>query len=132
MQHDRHVRFVLRGPARVNLPKSMLITRTAVLTLLAASLALAADPLVGTWKSNAAKSPSNIAYETVKWEAVGKDHYLMTRVTVDGKTLAPDDRYFDRAKRQRNAVTTTGQRIDERHLKTTRLGFIRWQDSLYD
>src|ERR1700679_3048285 len=65
--------------------------RFAVIALLSVRLVLAADPFVGTWEPNPAKWKSDARPDnanrtlTIKWQAVGQDHYRTTQYTPDGK-----------------------------------------------
>ena len=113
----------------------MAITRTAVLMLFAAGLALAADPFVGRWKPNPNKwkdspgAPTSRKSEVLKLEALA-NHYRQTQYNLDGKpvmradgkTLATADFFLDGKEYQMGMMTIVGQRIDERHFKETAKG----------
>ena len=113
----------------------MAITRTAILMLFAAGLALATDPFVGTWKPNPDKwkdspgAPTSRKSEVLKLEALA-NHYRQTQYNLDGKpvmradgkTLATADFFLDGKEYQMGMMTIVGQRIDERHFKETAKG----------
>jgi len=113
----------------------MAVTRTAVMMLLAAGLALAADPFVGFWKPNPAKwkdspgAPESRKSQMLKLEALG-NHYHQIQYTsggrpvmeADGKTLATSDFFLDGKEYQTGTMTVVGQRIDERHFRETGKG----------
>ena len=105
----------------------MAINRTVPLAFLAAGIALAADPFIGTWKPNltkwkdAAYGPSPRKTEVSTWELVGKDTCRLSFLAPDGKVavrsdgkLATEDRIFD-GKEHDGAIP---QGIDERHLRS--------------
>lgn len=119
---------ILEVGIRFRYPVAMTVSRTVITALLAAGLAVAADPFVGTWKPNldkwkdAAYGRSPRKSELTTWELVEKDTYRVSFLTMDGKvTVRPDGtprteiRIFD-GKEHDGAIP---QRIDERHLKST-------------
>jgi hypothetical protein len=109
-----------------------MITRIAAFILMAASLAFAADPFVGTWKPDLEKTrfikpqpnESN-RRRVVKWEATGKDTFRLSW-TVDGKVATrasgnetePVEMFLDG--KEHGSVADgfrTATRIDERHVR---------------
>src|ERR1700679_1781205 len=110
--------------------------RFAVIALLSVRLVLAADPFVGTWEPNPAKGKSDArpdnAYRTltIKWQAVGQDHYRTTQYTPDGEHRmgsdgkpTPDlDHFFDGKEHTRGTATVSGQRLSESNLKEMIMG----------
>jgi hypothetical protein len=107
--------------------------RTALLALLSAGLALAADPFVGTWKPVPAKwksdAPPDNTYRTltIKWEAAGQDQYLAKSFTPDGKPRMGSDgkptrdlrHFFDGKEHPRGTGAVIGQRLSENDMKET-------------
>jgi len=109
------------------------ITRIAALALIAASLAYAADPFVGTWKPDLEKtkfiSPQpneSNRRRVVKWEASGKDAIRLSwtvgnvATRRNGKATEPVDMILDGKEHGSEADGfRTATRIDEHHVRIT-------------
>ncbi len=102
---------------------------------MAASLALAADPFIGTWKSDPSKakpSPGSASFRSdgiMTWNAVTKDHYQESwtskngqpAVTPTGEPARVVDIYLDGKDHGAggNGVVSIAVRTDERHVRMT-------------
>ena len=105
-----------------------MILRAAVLALLAAGIAVAADPFVGTWKPNLDHwkdnpgSPESRKSQMPKWEAAGKDAYRIAFLASDGEPVNSLDMILDGKERQASATDkdlVTAHRLSNTHIRVS-------------
>jgi hypothetical protein len=108
----------------------MNISQFGAAILLTATLALAEDPFVGTWKLDPEKTKAGpgapASWKTAisfKVEVIGPNQHHITAFSPDGKVTDTSDNIFDGKERQ-NAQRRLIKfiRIDQRHVRETAKG----------